>query len=121
MEKNQLQKFIDENLSISKISKITGKSKTTITYWLNKFGLKTNHKSILKKGITEYGKTRCCPKCKEDKPINEFYNRRGKIGGSVYCKKCTGLQVVDRQQQLKVKAVEYKGGKCQVCGYDRYI
>lgn len=29
--------------------------------------------------------------------------------------------VAKRRQRLKQLAVEYKGGKCQICGYDRCI
>lgn len=60
-----------------------------------------------------------CPKCKDDKDIGEYYNRRGKIGGSVYCKECTNKQALDRQRDLKQKSIDYKGGLCEVCGYDK--
>lgn len=62
-----------------------------------------------------------CPKCKNECNIDEFYNRRGKTGGSVYCKKCTSTQVVERTKKLKQSMVDYKGGCCQICGYDKYI
>ncbi len=29
--------------------------------------------------------------------------------------------VVERRRMLKQKAVEYKGGKCICCGYDKYV
>lgn len=62
---------------------------------------------------------RNCPCCKTIKPISEFYSRRGKIGSSVYCKSCTTLQTVKRQQENKRRCIEYKGGKCIKCGYDK--
>ena len=65
--------------------------------------------------------SKVCPHCKETKPLTDFYNRRGVEGGSVYCKICTIVQTKARQQALKKKAVEYKGGKCQSCGYDRCL
>ena len=64
--------------------------------------------------------TKQCPQCKKIKNISEFYNRRGKEGSSPYCKKCTGIQTIVRQRSLKQKAIDYKGGKCQCCGYDKY-
>lgn len=60
-----------------------------------------------------------CPCCKLTKSISEFYQRRGKQGGSVYCKICTTEQTVKRQKILKDKAVQYKGGKCIKCGYNK--
>jgi hypothetical protein len=64
---------------------------------------------------------RTCPKCNASKALIEFYNRRSKPGTSVYCKLCTNAQTVIRQRDLKVLAVEYKGGKCSNCTYNKYI
>lgn len=69
-------------------------------------------------GISE---TRSCPKCKNIKNRKEFYQRRNINGSSVYCKTCTNLQTVERQQTFKKKCVEYKGGFCSVCGYKKYF
>lgn len=62
---------------------------------------------------------RTCPRCKTSKELYEFYNRRNKEGNSVYCKKCTTNQTIERQRALKERAVIYKGGKCQQCGYNK--
>lgn len=37
------------------------------------------------------------------------------------CKQCAADAVIRRRKKLKVKAVEYKGGKCEVCGYNKCI
>lgn len=34
---------------------------------------------------------------------------------------CNSCNVIKARRKLKEKAVKYKGAKCQVCGYDRYI
>lgn len=60
-----------------------------------------------------------CPKCKTRKELTEFYNRRNKIGNSPYCKPCTTSQTLERQRELKRKAIDYKGGKCIKCGYNK--
>jgi len=64
---------------------------------------------------------RRCPRCKTTRPLDGFYSRRGVPGSSAYCKRCTNEQTADRMQALKRLAVAYKGGKCAVCGYDRYL
>lgn len=120
MEKEFLIECIKSDLSIGSISKKISKSKTTVKYWLDKYNLKTNNLSFKVKGVIEYGDYRCCTKCNVDKPITEFYQRRGKKGGSVYCKDCTGKQTIERQRLLKQKAVEYKGGQCVKCEYKKY-
>jgi predicted HNH restriction endonuclease len=62
-----------------------------------------------------------CPRCKTEKPLSDFYKRRAKEGGSVYCKPCTIEQTVERQRKFKQQCVNYKGGICEKCGYDKYI
>lgn len=37
------------------------------------------------------------------------------------CKKCSAEQVQKRRYLIKEKAVEYKGSKCENCGYDKCI
>lgn len=37
------------------------------------------------------------------------------------CKQCVVEAVQKRRLLLKEKSVSYKGGKCQVCGYNRYL
>lgn len=60
-----------------------------------------------------------CPRCKTPKPVNEFYVRNNRTDPSPYCKECSRKECVDRQRQIKDKLVQYKGGKCKVCEYDR--
>jgi 5-methylcytosine-specific restriction endonuclease McrA len=42
-------------------------------------------------------------------------------GGRYRCKKCRVVAVQKRRDVLKIKAVEYKGGKCERCGYSKYV
>jgi 5-methylcytosine-specific restriction endonuclease McrA len=88
---------------------------------MKKYGLVSNFESIRFREIKKYGKTRLCPRCKNECDINDFYKRRGKENSSVYCKKCTNLQTIERQHILKQDMVNYKGGKCENCGYDKYL
>ncbi|MFT5682554.1 MAG: hypothetical protein ACI8RZ_003472 [Myxococcota bacterium] len=66
-------------------------------------------------------KERFCPRCKCQKPIFDFYKRRGKAGNSPYCKNCMKEQAKERQRRFKEICVQYKGGTCERCGYFRYI
>jgi hypothetical protein len=36
------------------------------------------------------------------------------------CKKCTVNAVQKRREKIKIMAIEYKGGKCCICGYKKY-
>jgi len=37
------------------------------------------------------------------------------------CKKCSMESVLKRRKNLKMKSVEYKGGECTVCGYNKCV
>ena len=37
------------------------------------------------------------------------------------CKKCTIQKSTERKKELKKRAIIYKGGKCERCGYSKYI
>ncbi len=108
MQREYLEELVNKGLSTHDISRCSGKSQTTVRYHLKKLGLKTiwyefqkkemfGTRAICKKhGLTEYSKDKSCLKC--------------------------GVEAVQkRRDDIKKKAVEYKGGKCIKCGYDRYI
>jgi len=50
--------------------------------------------------------------------LTEFVLRKD---GHKRCKKCAVEAVQKRRDKLKIMAVEYKGGKCVVCGYKKYV
>lgn len=117
MDIEVLKELIAQGKSLRDISSELGKSYTTVRYWLKKYELNTLYSVKLKETST----SRVCPNCKQDKSLEEFYNRRNKKGNSCYCKVCTNKQTLNRQRNLKKLAVEYKGGKCIKCGYNKYV
>lgn len=117
MEKQILINFINENKSIQEIAFELNKSKTTIRYWLSKYELKTNYINLK---CNPTNMTKICPKCKLEKDLTLFHNRRNKKGNSTYCKSCTTSQTINRQQTFKIKCLEYKGNSCLVCNYNKY-
>lgn len=62
-----------------------------------------------------------CSNCLETKLAEDFYSKSLKRDGplSVYCKKCWIQISVNKQRQKKLEMIEYKGGKCEKCGYDK--
>ncbi len=60
-----------------------------------------------------------CKRCDTVKASDQFYRRRKGTDLSPYCKICTKNQAVERQRTLKMKAIAYKGGKCEKCGYSK--
>lgn len=41
--------------------------------------------------------------------------------GYYRCKKCRSEQVQKRRDKLKILSIEYKGSKCEICGYNKCI
>lgn len=63
--------------------------------------------------------TKICFKCKQDKPITEFSFRPDRQIYQSYCRSCNVSKVDKQRRSMKERAVQYKGGKCKICGYDR--
>jgi hypothetical protein len=63
--------------------------------------------------------TKICAICKIEKLISEFYIRPHKHGRRPVCKVCMNMFTVSRQRKFKKKCIDYKGGKCECCGYNK--
>lgn len=58
---------------------------------------------------------RKCPMCKLMIPINQYHKK------SANCKKCESIRGRRSRNKVKQLAVDYKGGKCQICGYNKSL
>lgn len=61
-----------------------------------------------------------CSRCEIDKNEEEFYfrNSKGRKGRTGYCKSCNTEYAVIRLRRVKIRMIEYKGGKCSRCGIE---
>lgn len=98
-----LRSLVRNGLSIREIASKLGSSYTNTRYWLKKYGLRT------KKRI-EY---KC--RCGETNP-NKFYGYKRHI-----CGRCQNKYVIKKGQENKKRMVEFLGGKCKACGYDKFL
>jgi 5-methylcytosine-specific restriction endonuclease McrA len=57
-----------------------------------------------------------CSDCKEEKELSQFYYKTSGYP-YCYCKSCMSKRRVSYYKNNKRKAVIYKGGACQACGY----
>jgi len=111
MEKQQLIQQIELGLSTWGLSKYFNTTQPNIRYWLKKYNLKTQRSK--NKAINH----RQCLSCNLSKPQEEFY-KRGKKYMS-HCKTCYQKNYTDISRKNKQKAVDYLGGKCSKCGYNK--
>jgi len=66
--------------------------------------------------------TQECTKCSLVKPVEDFYKRTDRPDRTYSeCKDCLNARSLNRKRELKFRAVEYKGGKCEKCGYNSYL
>lgn len=112
MDAENLKILIPQNKSINEIGKILNKSPGTVSYWLKKYKLKTNfmlHKRVeVKHSIKE---------CRMCRVILNKTNRP--LGRGNICRTCKGKDDVKRRKRKKNEAIINKGGKCNICGYDK--
>lgn len=126
MNKCNLESYINQGLSTYDISNITNKSQTNVRYWLKKYNLKTKNLSFsqgfsLKEKIIENGiEYKICPKCNIKKELTLHFYIRGNKHTHCWCKSCINKNTIEIQQYRKIQAINYKGGKCVKCGYNKY-
>lgn len=92
MDKSTLEKLCNAGASQRQIAAELGKSQTSIRYWLEKYGLKSS-------GV--------CTWC-------------GEAAKQSCCAACSNQKYIQRWIRLKKKAIEYLGGKCSRCGYQKF-
>lgn len=61
-----------------------------------------------------------CSRCGQEKSRTEFYRQSDRTSGASYCKACFNAYCVERWIAKKRRAIEYKGGRCNRCGYDQH-
>lgn len=122
MDRDFLESYVEQGLSTRQISSLTNKSQTAIRHWLKKYNLKTKNKSF-KNGYNNIRKVTIdnqhCSSCKiKLNPENSYYRKSKEIYTSL-CKKCHSNYTLNRRKKFKQFCIEYKGGSCVKCGYNK--
>jgi hypothetical protein len=109
MEKELLEELLSQEKTLSQISEITGKGKTTIRYWIAQHQLeriKNTNCEVCQALLTGRQRNFCSVKCRMK--TTNFKHQ-------VYtCQQARGLE---RKKQL----IEIAGGECCDCGYKKNI
>lgn len=108
MDKQLLEEYIAKGFSERKIAREVGKAPVTVHRWLKRHGLCTEFNAFNAGGA----KPTLC-RCGENDPT-KFYGHKKSS-----CNKCHGKAQRSRWRENKRLAVEYKGGRCEKCGYNR--
>ena len=109
MEKELLASMLNDNKSLNKIAKITGKSLTSIRYWVAKYGLekiKNINCEVCQTPLVGNQSKFCSSRCK---------SKTSNAKHQVYtAQQARGLE---RKKQL----IQIAGGECCDCGYKKNI
>lgn len=113
MEKELLIQQVEQNFSTWKIAEINNTTQSNVRYWLKKYNLKTL------RTINSQNNNRLCLTCNIVKPQSEFYKK-----GIKYMSRCISCYLKNNtkvRQQVKQQCVDYLGGKCSKCGYNKCL
>jgi transposase-like protein len=122
LDRQRLEALLDRGMTIAAIAAEVGRSQATVRHWLREYGLRTkNARGRRPVGVSQAAKeaglltmTMTCPRHGETRFILE--------GRGYYrCKQCRSERVARRRRDVKAILVREAGGKCQICGYDRWI
>ena len=111
MNKDTLIGYINQGLSTWKIAEALNTTQPNIRYWLKKYNLQTQRTT------NQLNSNRTCLTCNIIQPQDNFY-KRGKKYMS-HCKTCYQDKYTKTRRDNKQKGVDYLGGKCIKCGYNK--
>ncbi len=120
LAKAELEALVEEGLTLKAIGERLGMSTSTVAYWLRRCGLKTarhRKENAAAFALAESsGELRTVARCRRH-GATEF-GRRPDSGWR--CLKCRSLHVANYRRRAKDRLVSEGGGRCRLCGYDRY-
>lgn len=125
--KEKILELRKKDLSVTEISNLLGCAKSTVSYHINNSGLgdKKISDDLIKK-MNEYY-------LEHTKNETAVYYNISPATVTKYCenkrvyltdeirKKNRVISVVKRRHKIKELSIEYKGGCCERCGYNKYI
>lgn len=117
MDKEKLENLIDCGFSQNQLAENFTVCQTTIQYWLKKHNLSTNRKQYNKGWRQELPDRKICSYCKKEKCNSEFHKKTPNQLHSK-CKECKTKITKKRRDHFKQQCVDYKGERCQCCGYN---
>jgi len=116
--RDELEPMVAARMSIAEIADSVGRSKATVRHWLGKYGLRTQG-TRLREGVREAraaGLREATLPCSRHGDISPYLDNRGYYR----CNRCRAEAVVRRRRKVKDILVGEAGGRCVLCGYDRY-
>jgi excisionase family DNA binding protein len=118
IDRDTLAALVAEGLSTREISQRLGLSQGTVRHWLRKHDLRTHRaRRGDSRGVRGLHPDRKLMECARHGPTEFWLEQRG-----IYrCVRCRSEAVARRRRKLKKILVHEAGGRCAICGYDRWV
>lgn len=110
MERETLETLIARDLSTRQIADELGCSRSTVSAWLRRHGLRTSEAARRRRARLE----RSTARCEVHGETPHVVDRQG----TTRCLACRSAAVVRRRRLAKLQLVAESGGACIACGYD---
>jgi transposase len=120
LDGEQLSSMVSCGMSVAEIAERTGRSKTTVRYWLAKHELPISNARGRRPrdGVVaarDAGLAEAVVAC----PRHGLTAHSLETRGYYRCRRCRQDSVVRRRRRVKEILVQERGGCCELCGYDR--
>jgi transposase-like protein len=118
IDRDTLAGLVAEGLSTREIAERLGLSQSTVRHWLRKYDLRTHRaKRENTQGVRGVHPDRKIMECPRHGLTEFWLESRG-----IYrCLRCRSEAVSRRRRKLKEILVREAGGRCGICGYDRWV
>jgi len=115
IERSVLEDMVARQMSVRDIARSLDRGYSTVRYWLRRYGLSTSPAWI--RGRPEERPDQVCRVCRKH-GLTEFVA----VGPRRYyrCGQCRVEGVAARRRRVKEILVSEAGGRCRLCGYDRF-
>jgi transposase len=122
VERERLAALVDLGRSTREIAAELELSQTTIRHWLRRYELRTRNtrdaaQTAAWKAAKEAGRATVVMVCRRHGDTDFVLEGRGYYR----CKKCRMESVASRRRRVKAILVAEAGGRCAICGYNRYV
>jgi transposase-like protein len=117
VERAELQRLIDEGLTVREIARRVGCGASTVRYWLVRHGLRTaaaEQRELRRQGLLAERVERACATHGTQPFVLD-------TTGRYRCPRCRSEAVQRRRRRLKEIIVREAGGACTLCGYHAYV
>ena len=119
LDRDALEALVASGASARQMATACGVSLGTVRYWLTRYGLRT--------AAAERRRELQAARREQRGAVDMECSRHGTTKfmvdatGRYRCVVCRSARVVARRKQLKAILVGEAGGRCFLCGYDRYL